>query len=35
MKEHFQLFKNVANKYGITLQDDDIYNMDEIAFLKR
>ena len=32
IKEHFQLLKNVANKYGI--QDDDIYNMDEIGFLR-
>ena len=34
IKEHFQLFKNVANKYGILNQDDDIYNMDEIGFSK-
>ena len=32
IKEHFRFLKNVANKYGI--QDDDIYNMDEIGFLR-
>ena len=31
-KEHFRLLKNVTNKYGI--QDDDIYNMDKIGFLR-
>ena len=30
--EHFRLLKNVAHKYGI--QDDDIYNMDEMGFLR-
>ena len=32
IKEHFQLLKNVANKYAI--QDDSIYDMDEIGFLR-
>ncbi|EKG09198.1 DDE superfamily endonuclease CENP-B-like protein [Macrophomina phaseolina MS6] len=32
IKEHFRLLKNVANKHGI--QDEDIYNMDEIGFLR-
>ncbi|KAF2177662.1 hypothetical protein K469DRAFT_602336, partial [Zopfia rhizophila CBS 207.26] len=31
IQEHFRLLKNVANKFGI--QDEDIYNMDEIGFL--
>ena len=30
--EHFRLLKNVVNKHGI--QNDDIYNMDEIGFQK-
>ena len=30
--EQFRLLKNVAHKYSI--QDDDIYNMDEIGFLR-
>ena len=32
ISEHFRLLRNVANKHGI--QDDDIYNMDEIGFLR-
>ena len=32
IQEYFRLLKNVANKHGI--QDDDIYNMDEIGFQK-
>ena len=32
INEHFQFLKNVVDKYGI--QNDDIYNMDEIGFLR-
>lgn len=32
IQEHFRLLKNVVNKHGI--QNDDIYNMDEIGFQK-